>query len=408
MQAVILAAGKGTRMSPLSDTRPKPLIPVAGEPFINHVIRRLPKKIDEVVLVVGHQGDMVEKHLGPRFEGRKISYVTQTEQKGSGHALAQAERLITSDFLCLAGDHVWDAKHLQTLSAGKGIIVTGSRVEDISRYGHLQTDGDRLVRILEKPASTEPGLVNVSAYRFTTQIFKEIQKIRPSPRGELELVDAINRMAKDQTLGWLECAQWMDFSLPWHILDANEALMKGMVPDNYGTVEPRATLSGPVRIGKGTRVLNGAYIEGPVVIGNDCLIGPNCYIRACTSIGDGCHIGASTEVKNSVILSRTNIPHHNYVGDSVIGAGCNLGAGTKIANLMHEGTVKMEVQGKIVDTSRKKLGAVLGDGTKTGINTSIYPGRKLGPNSLTDVGAYVSRTVPAGHILMRDGTLKKL
>lgn len=79
--------------------------------------------------------------------------------------------------------------------------------------------------------------------------------------------------------------------------------------------------------------MNGSYIEGPVIIGEECKIGPNCYIRPYTSIGDKCHIGNACEIKNSIIMNNSNIPHQNYVGDSIIGENCNLGAGTKIANL---------------------------------------------------------------------------
>lgn len=264
------------------------------------------------------------------------------------------------------------------------------------------------MRIIEKPAAKKPGLVNVSAYRFSKEIFEAIKKTKPSSRGEIEVVDAINLLAEKGELRWLECREWIDFSTPWHILEVNEALMKTIKPKNEGLVEPRATISGLVRIGKGTRILNGAYIEGSVSIGKNCLIGPNCYIRAHTSIGDNCHVGNASEIKNSVIFSNTNVPHLNYVGDSVIGEGCNLGAGTKIANLMHNGNVRMEIKGELVDTGRRKLGAIIGDNTKTGINTSIYPGRKLGPNSLTDVAAVVTKNIPSNHILMNDGGLRKI
>lgn len=138
MQAVILAAGKGTRMSPITDTRPKALIPVAGEPFINHVIRRLPPAIDEVILVIGHQGGMVQKSLGALFEGRKIRYVEQKEQRGTGHAVLQAETAVKGDFICMAGDHLWGENDLSNLVIGKGLIVMGRKVDDVSPYGCLE------------------------------------------------------------------------------------------------------------------------------------------------------------------------------------------------------------------------------------------------------------------------------
>lgn len=408
MQAVILAAGKGTRMSPITQTRPKPLIPVAGESCIKHIIKRLPKKIDEIVMVIGYKKDMIKESLGDNFDNRKISYVEQKEQLGTGHAIAQTEKKIKDDFICIVADHIWGEKDLSALVERKGNIVTGRKVDDVSSYGFMEVEGGKLKKITEKPGEKKQGLVNVSAYKFKPKIFDCIKKIKPSSRGEIEIVDAINILAQNNEVEWLECRQWMDFSTPWQILDVNQLLMKNLKPNNHGEISPKATIIGNVKIGKGTKILPGAYIQGPVCIGENCLIGPNCYIRPHTSIGNNCHIGNGVEIKNSVIFSDTNIPHLNYVGDSVIGEGCNFGAGTKIANLMHNGNVKMEIKGKIVDTGKRKLGAIIGDNTKTGINTSIYPGRKIGPNCLTDVGSIVKKNVPAGHILLNDGNMKKV
>jgi NDP-sugar pyrophosphorylase family protein len=149
-------------------------------------------------------------------------------------------------------------------------------------------------------------------------------------------------------------------------------------------------LKGAVAIGKNTVIKSSAYIVGPVIIGEDCEIGPNCYIRPTTAIGDGCHIGAAVEIKNSVIMKGTKIPHLNYVGDSVIGEGCNLGAGTKIANLRLD---KQNIQVGGIDTKRRKLGAVIGDNVETGINTSINVGSMIGNNTFIGPGVVVSGVI---------------
>ena len=127
-----------------------------------------------------------------------------------------------------------------------------------------------------------------------------------------------------------------------------------------------------------------------MVIGCGCKIGPNCYIRGHTSIGDHCRIGQAVEVKNSLILSHTHIGHLSYVGDSVIGEHVNLGAGTITSNFRHDGKMHRSlVSGVLIDTGRKKFGAVIGDGVRTGIHTSIYPGRKLWPGVTTLPGEMV-------------------
>ena len=124
--------------------------------------------------------------------------------------------------------------------------------------------------------------------------------------------------------------------------------------------------------------------------GANCKIGPNCYIRGNTSIGDHCHIGQSVEIKNCLILSHTNVGHLSYIGDSVLGEKVNLGAGTTTSNLRHDGkNHRSMVGGVLVDTGRRKFGTIIGDGVHTGINTSIYPGRKLWPHTTTRPGEIV-------------------
>jgi len=134
--------------------------------------------------------------------------------------------------------------------------------------------------------------------------------------------------------------------------------------------------------------LAGSYIEGPVIIGSNCKIGPNCYIRPCTSIGDGCHVGNACEVKNSIVMGNSKIPHQNYVGDSVIGYNCNLGAGTKIANLrLDKKNIDVILNGKKVDTKRRKLGAIMGDNVQTSINSMINVGSIIGNDVFIGLGA---------------------
>ena len=167
----------------------------------------------------------------------------------------------------------------------------------------------------------------------------------------------------------------MEIGRPWDILAANEALLPEIEPQIQGKVEPGATLQGRVSIGPDTIVRSGAYIIGPVLIGAGCDIGPNCYIRPGTCLGDGVRIGNAVEVKNSAIMDDTKIGHLSYVGDSVIGSNCNFGAGTICSNLRHDkASIKSYIKGEKVDSGRKKLGVIMGDGVKTGINTSIYPG----------------------------------
>ena len=182
---------------------------------------------------------------------------------------------------------------------------------------------------------------------------------------------------------------------PWDLLRANEQHVGSLV-ENFieGEVHPAAVIEGVIHLGPGSRILPGVFIEGNVIIGANCKIGPNCYLRGNTSIGDGCHIGQSVEIKNCLILSKTNVGHLSYVGDSVLGENVNFGAGTTVSNLRHDGkNHRSMVCGVLIDTGRRKFGAIIGDGVHTGINTSIYPGRKLWPGTSTLPGEIVSKDV---------------
>ncbi len=182
---------------------------------------------------------------------------------------------------------------------------------------------------------------------------------------------------------------------PWDLLRANELHVAGLREEVVrGEVHASAVIEGVVQIGEGTRILPGVFIEGNVVIGAGCKIGPNCYLRGHTSIGDACHIGQAVEIKNSIILSGTNVGHLSYVGDSILGEKVNFGAGTIVSNLRHDGSRhRSMVDGRLVDTGRRKLGVIIGDGVHTGIQTSIYPGRKMWPGTSTRPGEIVERDV---------------
>jgi NDP-sugar pyrophosphorylase family protein len=185
-------------------------------------------------------------------------------------------------------------------------------------------------------------------------------------------------MIREKRLIAFHLASWLDIGSPWDLLDANKTILETIPVKNEGVVEEGVVMRGMVTIGAGTVVKAGSYIEGPCVIGKDCRIGPHAYIRGATAIGDRCHIGHSTELKNSIVMEDTRVPHFNYIGDSVIGRRCNFGAGTKIANLRHDhGPVN--VGGR--STGRAKFGAIVGDDVQFGINCSVNVGAMIGNNT---------------------------
>jgi NDP-sugar pyrophosphorylase family protein len=169
--------------------------------------------------------------------------------------------------------------------------------------------------------------------------------------------------------------------------------MANLTPQNWGEIEANVVMKGAVSVGKGTIVRSGSYIVGPVIIGQNCDIGPHCFIRPCTVIGNNCRIGASVEVKNSIVMNGTKMPHLNYVGDSILGEDCNLGAGTKIANLKLD---KKNIWINDIDTKRHKLGAIMGDRVETGINSAINVGTLIGNNTFIGPGALAHGIISPG------------
>jgi UDP-N-acetylglucosamine diphosphorylase/glucosamine-1-phosphate N-acetyltransferase len=390
MKMVILAAGEGRRMRPLTANKPKVMVPIANRPLAEHlVVEAREAGIKEFVFIVGYGGDYVRGYFG---DGKKwgvgIDYVEQRRQLGTADALRNLKSMLPGPFLVGNGDIVVGRQDIARLAESTRPTLSVIEVEKTEGLGIIEVNGDRVVGVHEKPERPPSRLANAALYYLTPAIFEAIERTEKSVRGEYELPASLKILADGPDgLYALELGAWLDVSYPWDLLEANRAILEGLEPQVRGEVEEGVTLNGPVAIGEGTRVRSGAYIEGPVVIGDNCDIGPNCYIRGSTAIGDGCHIGAAVEVKNSIIMNGSKLPHLNYAGDSVIGENCNLGAGTKIANLRLD---KRNVRMRGLDTGRRKLGAIIGDGVQTGINVSINVGCMIGNNVFIGPGRAVS------------------
>jgi len=391
MQAVILAAGEGKRMRPLTYERPKVMLPIAGKPIIEHLLWEVKEVgINDFVFVVGYHDETIRDYFG---KGERwdvtIQYVTQKTQLGTADALRRTEGLVEDKFLMLNGDTIVSAEDIRKVITDDTNISLGViEVRNPEDYGVVETEGKKITKIHEKMKEPPSNLINAGVYLLNESIFKALSETDKSKRGEIELTDSLQLLiASGVDIFWREIEHWVDVSYPWDLLAANEFLIDKISPVNKGELEENVWIKGKVSIGEGTMIKSGSYIEGPAVIGENCVIGPNSYIRANTSIGANCHIGNAVEIKNSILMDKVKIPHQNYVGDSVIASRCNLGAGTKIANLRFDDA---PVKAKGVDTGRRKLGAIISDGVKTGINACIDSGTVIGNNTLIGPGAFAS------------------
>lgn len=411
MRAVILAAGEGRRTRPLTDTRPKALLELAGGALIDHVIRSVRDAgCKEVTVVVGHFSEPITAHF-ERAGLEHIQLVRQDRPLGTGDALRAAASLLTDETIVVNGDVLADARDVERVVKaevpGLEVAMLAAEVADATRYGVVVGEpiGMGLLRaahLLEKPERPPSNLVNAGVYKAGPALASALDKLTPTARGELELTSAIAALIPNGHVVVVPAERpWTEVGRPWDLLLAQERLMAKMPGVRAGEVEPGAVLKGDVAVSKGALVKSNAYIEGPVYIGPDARVGPHCYIRGATHIGEGCHVGAASELKNSILFAHTNAPHHNYVGDSVLGSHVNLGAGTKIANLrLDEREISVEMGGAQISTGLRKFGAVLGDGVKTGINASINAGTIIGPGAFVGPGARASGSIEAGARVM--------
>lgn len=408
MKAIILTAGEGTRMRPLTTTRPKTMLITGGKPLIQYNIESLRDAgIKDITLVVGYKHEVIEEYFGDGSEfGVNINYALQDGQLGTAHAIATAEKYIDESFIVLNGDIIVSYDLIRNLiekyatrrSNDVKAVLTLIEVDDPSNYGIVSMQNDKIVEIVEKPEpeNAPSQLANAGIYLFSQEIFDAIRETEISERNEYEITDSLQiTLDKEyEILGLISQEPWMDVGRPWELLKSNQKFLEKMEDDIQGEIEENVTVHGALHLGKNSIIRSGCYIQGPVFIGDNCDVGPNTYLRPYTCLCNNVDVGNAVEIKNSIIMDNTNVNHLSYVGDSVIGVNCNLGAGTNLANLRFDDQhVPVTVKGKRIDSGLRKLGAIFGDGVKTGINTSVNPGIKIGNGSFINAGCVLYQDI---------------
>lgn len=390
MKAVILAAGEGLRLRPLTVSEPKVMIPVANRPILEYVVDALVKNgIHDVVMVVGYKKERIMSHFedGRRF-GARIEYIVQDKQLGNAHALSVARGRLSGQFLVLPGDNIVDGRAVADLlrsGACPSALVVES--ENPSKYGVVTIEKGEIRGVVEKPLEMISNIILTGVYCLNERIFEHIDESIAA--GEYGLSDALAKsIAKQPVKPVFSDGLWIDAVYPWDLLELNAAALENLSIRTAGKVEGQVTINGPVGIGAESVIRSGTTIYGPVLIGEGCEIGPNVTILPSTSIGNGVTLEPYTVIKNSILMSNCSIGAHSYVSHCVLGYGVR-----SQSHLMASGAESFV---NIGDEFFKvpHMGSIVGEDTAFGTGVVVEPGTIIGSACKVSSGAKITRNLP--------------
>ncbi len=392
MKAILLAAGEGKRLWPLSQSRPKVMMPICGKPLILRIVQALEKNgVNEIAIVVKYKQEIIRDFFKSNKTKAKITFFEQGNENGTAKAIESARDFVDSEVLVLAADGLINEKTIDEFirksKNEKGLCAAIKKVEDPKNYGVAVLKNKVIEEMEEKPQKPKSNLANISIYKMDKETFEKIEKIKKSPRGDYQITDILIGAIGIKIEGY-----WRDIAYPWELLDANADYLKNL-SENKGEIKS-STINGKIIMEKGSKIIN-SFIEGEVYVCEGAIIGPNAYIRGPSVIGRNCKIGPGSSVKSSVLFDGVCAKHLTYIGDSVIGEGVNFGSGSQIANYRFDSKpVNVLSANGIICTGRKKMGAVIGDFVKFGVLSSVMPGKMIGPNSLIHTNVIVNENIP--------------
>ena len=224
MQAVILAAGRGKRMRNLTDKNNKNMLHVGGYPILKHKLDLLPEEIDEVIFVIGYQGNKISREFGNSYKGRKITYVEQKRLNGTGGAIHRAKKLLKGKFLVMYGDDLYDKGDVQKIIK-YDLAILAKKVKDVSKFGILKTDKKgNLKEIKEKPKRSKSKLAAIGLFMLNKNFFKF--KLVSVGNGEYGLPQTLASMAKEFDIKILEARRWYPIGTPEDLENAQMAIKR--------------------------------------------------------------------------------------------------------------------------------------------------------------------------------------
>tara|TARA_B100001964_G_scaffold37241_1_gene40314 strand:- start:245 stop:1453 length:1209 start_codon:yes stop_codon:yes gene_type:complete len=391
MKALILAAGKGTKLNPFSNTRPIPMISVAGKTLLENSLCQLKNAgITDVYIVVGHHKERVQDFIAEKYsDGMNIHCLEQKKNAGIGDAVRQVKDKISLGeyFLLIYGDTLTDenicSKVQQSFHSFKCPVASICLPPSNESFGNVFLNAQmKITKIVEKPKGDNFGNYVLAGVFILPESFIGLLE-----KNKLSMEKALKALVKkDSLMASMWEDEWLDIVYPWEILQANRIILDSWTESSIAksaVMESNVTIQGVVNIEEDVVIKAGAVLEGPCSIGRGTYIGNNSLVRSYTSIGSKCSVGYGVELKNCVVLDNSGIGRLSFVGDSVIGENVDLGAGCMTVNRTVDWQKVQVKNGKTsLPSGLVKLGAFVGDGVTIGAGNTIQPGTVVSPGKI--------------------------
>ncbi|QPV62840.1 NTP transferase domain-containing protein [Halosimplex litoreum] len=387
MRTVILAAGRGGRLGPLTELRPKPMLPVANRPILESVVETaIEAGTDEIVLVVGYRRDRIQDHFGDGDDwGVPVRYVVQEHQLGAAHALSLAESAVDGPFLALHGDRPVDGDLLARLTdryeASGRPTVAAARSRRPTEYGAVELDGEAVVGVSAEPTADPPFLVNAGAYVFDERVFDAVEASDSDTRGDLDLgmATALQSLADDGLLtAVVHGGSWQDVTYPWDLLSANAARLR----DGGSTDVPDG-------------VHETAAVSGDAALAETVSVGSHVSVLPGTALGRNVRVGSNVTLSNCIVLPGAEIGHGAVLSDCVVGESASVGPNVTVEG----GDADVVVDGRVHEDVR--LGGVLGDRATLRGNVTVRPGTTVGCDVRADAGTVLDGRIDSRETVRR-------
>ena len=417
MKAVFLCGGRGKRMFPIAED--KFLLDFLGKTLLEHQIRLACEAGLSHFVIIGNPENIarIEK-ISKKIPGVKVDLALQKKSLGIADALKRVEHFLQGQLLVINPNDVFSGSAYTKIvttaeKASASSYILGYQVKDYFPGGYLQVNSqNELLHIVEKPnPGDEPSnLVNIliHCHNESEELFRYIETVQSTRDDVYEC--ALDNMVKGghkiKVVPYSDF--WAPIKYPWHIFKVMEYFLDNAQPyiAPSARISEKAVIEGKVILSDNARVLENAVIRGPVYIGANSIIGNSALVRDYSHIGSNSVIGYSTEVKHSYIGDNCWF-HSNYIGDSIVDDNCSLGAGTVLANFrLDEGYIQIKVGDSRVDTGYDKLGAIIGRGCRVGVNASLMPGVRVGPDSFVGPQICLREDLKANKMVLLESQYK--